>query len=176
MAAKSIVIDTSVASAATEKTTLDKSSKNCCDVLKAVLDYNFRLVMTPEIKDEWNKHQSTFSRKWRLSMIAKKRLDYLNIGANESLRARIDTIAMLTDKDREAMWKDYILIEAAIATDKIIISRDEKARTPFHKAAIMISELKAIAWVNPDKPEEDSINWLRSGANLDAERLLGFRN
>lgn len=175
MAAKSLVIDTSVASAATERITPDKSSKNCCDILKAILDSKHRLVMTSGIKVEWDQHQSAFSRKWRLSMIAKKRLNYINISINEKLRSRIDEIAQ-TDKEREAMWKDYILIEAAIATDKIIISRDEKARTPFQKAAIKINELAAIAWVNPDKLEEDSINWLKSGANLDLQRLLGFGN
>jgi hypothetical protein len=175
MAAKSLVIDTSVASAATERITPDKSSKNCCDILKAILASKHHLVMTSGIKVEWDQHQSAFSRKWRLSMIAKKRLDYLNIGADEKLRLRIEAIAQ-TDKEREAMEKDMILIEAAISTDKIIISRDEKARTPFSKAAITIRELKAIAWINPDKPEEGSINWLKSGANLDAERLLGYKN
>jgi hypothetical protein len=68
-----------------------------------------------------------------------------------------------------------MLIEAAIASDKIVISRDEKARIPFTKAAISIHLLRAIAWINPDKAEETPIEWLRSGANADPERLLGFR-
>jgi hypothetical protein len=170
---KSLVIDASVASAATERITPDRTPKNCCDFLKTVLDCHHRLVMTPDLKTEWDRRQSAFSRKWRSSMIARKRLDYHNIGANESLRERIDAIAE-TDKDRKAMGKDYILIEAAIAADKIVISRDEKARNPFQKSAINIRELQNIAWVNPDKPEEDPIEWLKSGANLNSKRLLGF--
>jgi hypothetical protein len=71
--------------------------------------------------------------------------------------------------------KDMILIEAAIATDQTIISRDEKARSPFKKAAIAgIKEIQNIAWINPDKSEESPIEWLKSGANPDVERLLGF--
>jgi len=175
MIAKKLVIDTSVASAATERITPDRTSKSCCDFLKTVLvlDCHHRLVMTPDLKTEWDRHQSAFSRKWRLSMIAKKRFDYLNIGADESLRTRIEAIAE-TDKDRKAMEKDYILIEAAIASDKVVISRDQKARVPFQKAAIRIRELQNIAWINPDKPDENPIEWLKSGANPDAERLLGF--
>ena len=34
-------------------------------------------------------------------------------------------------KDREAMAKDFLLIEAALATDAIIISRDDTARSLF---------------------------------------------
>jgi hypothetical protein len=37
-----------------------------------------------------------------------------------------------------------------------------------------LSELKAIAWINPDKPEESPIAWLKCGANPEPERLLGF--
>jgi len=175
MIAKNLVIDASVACAATERITLDQTSKNCCDFLKAVLDskYDHCLVMTPSIKEEWNSWQSTFTRKWRLAMIAKKRVKPLNIQANHDLRARLDAIAE-TDIEREAMWKDIILIEAAIATDKIIISRDEKARNPFQKSAISIKELREILWANPDKPEENAIEWLKQGANPDIERLLGF--
>lgn len=174
MAAKNLVIDTSVASAATERITLDRTSKNCCDFLKEVLACDHRFVMTPSIKTEWDQHQSAFSRKWRLAMIARKRVTLINVEANKRLREEFDAIAS-TDKDREAMWKDSMLIEAAIASDKIVISRDEKARIPFTKAAISIHLLRAIAWINPDKAEETPIEWLRSGANADPERLLGFR-
>jgi len=153
MAAKNLVIDTSVASAATERITLDRTSKNCCDFLKEVLACDHRFVMTPSIKTEWDQHQSAFSRKWRLAMIARKRVTLINVEANERLREEFD----------------------AIASDKIVISRDEKARIPFTKAAISIYALRDIAWINPDKAEETPIEWLRSGANAEPERLLGSR-
>ena len=31
--------------------------------------------MTPAIRDEWDKHQSPFARKWRRSMMARKKLN-----------------------------------------------------------------------------------------------------
>jgi hypothetical protein len=82
----------------------------------------------------------------------------------------------ITDNQRLEVKKDIHLIEASLATDKIVVSLDDNtARRFFTQAAKEVEELcelKAIAWVNPDKLEEDSINWLKSGANLDAERLL----
>ncbi|MCA6525250.1 MAG: hypothetical protein IM570_04450, partial [Pseudanabaena sp. M179S2SP2A07QC] len=61
----------------------------------------------------------------------------------------------------------------AIATDKIIISLDEKARNPFDKAAQSIKELNEIMWVNPDKPEENALLWLENGASKEKQRQLG---
>jgi hypothetical protein len=174
MVGKSLVIDISVASAATERITLDLTSKNCCDFLKAILDCEHHFVMTPDIKDEWDRHQSIFARKWRLKMLGMKRVAILPVEANQKLRARLDAIAK-TDNERAAMLKDCLLIEAAIASDKTVISRDERARIPFKQAAIAgIRELQNIVWVNPDKPEETPIEWLKSGANPESERLLGF--
>ncbi len=49
------------------------------------------------------------------------------------------------------MLKDLRLIEAAIATDKIVISLDDNtARKFFIRAASQVDKLKNIVWVNPD--------------------------
>ena len=84
----------------------------------------------------------------------------------------------LTENQRSQVKKDIHLIEAALATDKIVVSLDDKtARRFFTQAAHEIEELrelKAIAWINPDKPEETPIAWLKGGANPEPERLLGF--
>ncbi len=63
------------------------------------------------------------------------------------------------------MLKDLRLIEAAIATDKIVISLDDNtARKFFIRAASQVNELKNIVWV-PDKiAQEKLIEWLKNGA------------
>ena len=73
------------------------------------------------------------------------------------------------------MFKDLRLIEAALATDKTVISLDDKtARKFFGKAAVQVDELKDIVWVNPDKIEEEKpIEWLENGAEAERDRLLG---
>jgi len=67
------------------------------------------------------------------------------------------------------------LIEAAIATDRIVISLDDNtARRFFGRVAVQVDELKEIVWVNPAKIEEEKpIEWLEKGAEAQSDRLLG---
>lgn len=108
-------------------------------------------------------------------MVAKKKLYACKITLDDELWTQIETHAK-TDKDREAMVKDLLLIEAAIATDKIVISLDERVRELFIKAAAEIERLKQVAWVNPDvenREEEGAIAWLKNGAEIESKYLLG---
>jgi hypothetical protein len=171
---KRLVIDASVAHSAGDEGATYPTSVHCRDFLLAVLDICHTLVMTPDIKEEWNRHQSKFARKWRSKMVAKGKFEFLDIPVNEELWNKIDEIAE-TNRQRTEMFKDLRLLEAAIATDKIVISLDDNtARTFFSKAASQVDQLKDIVWVNPDKIEEEKpIEWLRNGANPDRDRLLG---
>lgn len=73
------------------------------------------------------------------------------------------------------MRKDFRLIEAALAADKTIASLDEAVRLLFDSAAISVTELKGIAWLNPDIMEEECTAWLQSGAKHERKRLLGYK-
>jgi hypothetical protein len=79
-----------------------------------------------------------------------------------------------TDKDRAAMTKDILLLEAALATDRRIVSLDENtAHKYFTDAAKEIVKLRSLVWVNPSKEEENPIEWLQNDAPVDRERMLG---
>ena len=173
---KCLVIDASVARAAGGEDATNPTSKNCRDVLEAVREICHKLVMTPEIKEEWNEHQSYFAKRWRSSMAAKKKFIYRqDIAVDNELWNLIKTYSE-TEKQQKAMEKDLLLIEAAIATDKIVISLDEKVKELFVKAAVDIERLKEVAWVNPDvenTEEEGAIAWLKNGAEVEPQYLLG---
>ena len=170
---KLLVIDASIAKACGSPDATFPTSKNCRDFLNSVLTICHRMVVTPDIKKEWDKRESKHARKWRSIMVAKKKVVYrLDISPNKALRDRLAQVAE-SDRPREAMSKDCHLLEAAIATDKIVISLDEKARNPFDKAAKSIKELHEIMWVNPDKPEENALIWLENGAIIEKSRQLG---
>lgn len=172
---KRLVIDASVARSAGSEDATNLVSKNCRDFLKAVRNICHRIVMTPDIKEEWNKHQSIFASRWRSSMVAKGKMEYRSdIMLDDELWSKVEDFANF-DNQREAMIKDIRLIEAALATDKIVISLDDKVRNLFSKAAEQVDELKDIVWVNPAKPEEKAIEWLEKGAEAEIERKLGFR-
>jgi hypothetical protein len=73
------------------------------------------------------------------------------------------------------MLKDCLLVEAAIVTDRSIISLDETVRSLFSGVAQELRTLRRIVWINPDKEDEQSIIWLKNGAKLERKRFLGSR-
>ena len=171
---KLLVIDASIARSAGGEDATDLKSVYCRDFLEAVVDLCHRVVMTPDIRDEWNKHQSKSARTWLRRMVAKKKLYACETVLDNELWSKVEDFTEF-DHQREAMIKDIRLIEAALATDKIVISLDDKVRNLFSKAAEQVDELKDIVWVNPAKPEEKAIEWLEKGAEAEIERKLGFR-
>ncbi len=170
------VIDTSVVGAAGGPDATYPTSVHCRDFLQAVLDICHRVVITPDIREEWNRHSSTFARKWRKTMVAKKKLVYrADISADEELCQKISG-AIASDTDLEAMLKDFRLIEAAIVTDNTVISLDDKVRIIFDKAAKRVGELRNVVWVNPDDTEAKPIGWLENGAQPEKDLRLGARS
>ncbi|NJN67655.1 MAG: hypothetical protein HC884_13555 [Chloroflexaceae bacterium] len=91
MAVKSsrqLVIDANVASAAGDKGT--GPSKACRAFLEEVRKVCHRMVLTPAIKDEWDRHQSPFARRWRVAMQSKKKMVSLQADQNEKIRGLIE--------------------------------------------------------------------------------------
>jgi hypothetical protein len=37
-----------------------------------------------------------------------------------------------------------------------------------------VQEIRAVNWINPIKPDENPIEWLNQGANLEYKRSLGY--
>lgn len=175
---KRLVIDASVAHAAGEK---EGTSINCRNFLIAVRESCHRLVMTPEIIDEWQrrndergKKPSRFILTWLAEMTEREKVEvYRDIPNYEELSSKIEE-AIDINQGLQAALKDFILIKAALVTDRIIVSLDEKSRKPFKIAAVQVDELKNIVWVNPNKIEEEApIDWLEKGAEAESDRLLG---
>ena len=167
-----LVIDASIVHAAGPEGATFPTSKNCRDFLKAVLTICHRVVMTPEIRDEWAPHKSSFARKWRVSMEAKKKV-YRTPGSvvDDELREKISNAAS-SDRERGALSKDTLLIEAALATDGAIAALDGAAFRGFRKVANSVRKIGRIVWVNPDKADERAIAWLEKGARIERTRQL----
>jgi len=174
---KRLVIDASIARSAGGNEATTSCSKHCRDFLKSVLEICHRIVMTSEMMSEWNRHQSNFARQWRVSMVARKKVDYLDDTKNNMVSAisnKVESVAV-NKKDLDAMRKDFHLIDAALASDRTIASLDEAVRELFIAASSSVGELKSIVWVNPAKEEEQPIFWLQNGAKAEKERQLGYR-
>ena len=169
---KRIVVNASVARAAGGEDATALISINCTVFLETVLDEcSHHIVMTPELSEEWNAHQSIFAATWLRSMIARKRFNYEQPPVNQALRGKIERTTS-RESEIEVMRKDFHLLEAALATDQTIVSLDEIIRGCFTRAAQRVGEIQHIVWVNPEHTEEESIVWLQNGAPPDDHRRL----
>jgi hypothetical protein len=171
---KRLVIDASIARSCGSPTADRPPGTTCRDFLYAVLDCEHQVVMTTEIRAEWKKHQSRNTARWLRLMISNGQLFPIQDQLFDAeLWETIPDMAK-SDQQREAMAKDILLLEAALATDRRIASLDENTARKYYKlAAQTIPKLREIVWVNPDKPAENPIGWLQSDAPADDFRMLG---
>ena len=169
--ARRLVIDADVLQSAGESE--HPISSTCRKYLEAVLLIGHHAVMSEAINEEWGRHRSRYSLKWLTRMYGKKQVNRNEIEPDEDLRERIDMAA--TPKQKATITRDVHLIEAAVATDRLISSRDETARRAFKIASNGIKEIGEIVWVNPTRACEKPIEWLQDGAKAESRRCLGAR-
>ena len=151
-----LVIDASVAAAAGQ--TLHPTSRRSREFLDAVLKICHRVVMSPDLIHEWELHESQFSAAWRAEMRSKRKVIDLPGTRNSEVRNQLAAQA-LSHTMRRAAEKDLHLVEAAIETDKIVVSLDDHARE-----LLRMDATAKIAWVNAVAEGGDTIYWLRRGA------------
>jgi hypothetical protein len=166
-----LVIDASIARAAGD-VSMHPTSRNCREFLQAVLRLCHRMAMTEAIQSEWNRHQGRFARAWRKAMMARRKLENIEVSPHPSLERRIERA--VADKYLAAIIeKDRRLIEAALEAEKRVISLDDHVRKHLRDHHAKLPEVRSICWVNPCTPEEQAIAWLESGAPAERPRLLG---
>ena len=106
-------------------------------------------------------------------MFARRKVHYVEIIEDNALRRRVLHTANNAN-ERQALFEDLLLIEAALDTDRIVASLDKSVRTLFRQAAGQVGELRAIVWVNPELEEDEPIPWLERGAPAEPQRMLGY--
>jgi hypothetical protein len=105
-------------------------------------------------------------------MMARRKVVFVTIPAQHSLEDRIRRLK-LGDSVLAIIEKDRHLIEAALATDKRVVSIDERVRQHLRTHARNLPEILSLCWSNPALPDEKCIAWLESGAPAERSRLLG---
>jgi hypothetical protein len=166
-----LVIDTNIARSVSEST--NPTSINCRKFLETVRDLKFRVVVTPELLEEWKRHRSRVFNRWLTAMFARKLGTRLESVENQALREKIEKYGT-SEKNIKEMLKDVLLLEAALATDETIASMNDIDRKRFAVITQHIIEIQAIIWVNPDIPDEKCLEWLEAGAPADDFRMLGY--
>jgi hypothetical protein len=118
--------------------------------------------MTAALADEWDKHQSLFALRWRAEMRSQAKIVDIVDVEHADVRAQV---AMTP-----AVMKDLHLVEASLATDKVVVSLDDRAR-----AELNVEATRDVTWVNAVADGGHAIYWLRGGANPVERWKLGYR-
>lgn len=172
--ARRLVLDASVAGAAGRKTAMDPTSTDCRKFLLALQqETDCCVVMPPKLKGEWDSHMSSFASTWRNAMARRGRVFFDVVPPSNRMRREIERAAASRKSEVDALRKDFHLIEAAIAHDRIVVSRDEEVRGLFKAAARSVAAIKKVVWVNPVNAAEQPLAWLRDGAKTENARMLG---
>ena len=148
-----LVVDASVARSAGE--TEHPISSACRRYLLAVQGICHRVAVTDEILAEWKKHQSRFTRKWRVSMAARQKpLTHV-----QPVSTGLD-LQTFTPPHRDAVEKDLCLLEAALSADKVIVTRDDKLQKSLESTPEGDRLRGRYVWHNPLTHGEESLRTL----------------
>jgi len=164
-----IVVDTCVARAAGQ--TDDPVARKCLQALDAITDSGHSLAMSKPLQDEWFKsrsehrepysqYASMYTLAWFVSMRTKRRVLWIEIEDSAELRNQI--LEASGKQNYDEIQKDLYLVETALASDKRVLSIDDRVRKHFCDAGQIVKQLCEILWLNPAR---DAVsNWLWNGA------------
>ncbi len=139
----SLVIDADIArSSGTSEHPVSSGARKLLD---SVSKNGHVAVMCPTLCAEWKKHRSRYATKWMASMVAKKKL--LFIKPNEEVKNFVE-VNIVESKQKEIASKDSHLVDAALFTDKIIVSNDDRARHVFCQFSLQYGLIKTVSWFN----------------------------
>lgn len=169
-----VVIDTSIAQAAGEKSESENAqSYRCRMTLMAIRDSKLHVDMSPDLLQEWKSHRSNLTSTWLTSMHGRKRVDWLVINDNCNLSGRVPA-TLSTPNEKKAVLEDMHLILCAFSSGKRVLSLDEAVRGLLRVAARSIRELEDIMWANPCLEGDAVEGWISAEAPRQAVRELGF--
>lgn len=139
----SFIIDADIArSSGTSEHPVSSGSRR---LLENLTKNGHKAAMCPNLRIEWKKHRSLFATKWFASMVAKKKIVFIDPPAKikNFIEGNIEDC-----KDKEIALKDSHLIDAALEADKIIASNDNIARNVFCNYSLKQGEIGAVSWFN----------------------------
>jgi len=146
-----LVVDACVVRSAGEtEHPISSASRKC---LQDILHICHRVAITTEIKMEWDRHMSRFSRKWRRSMAARKK----PLIAIRPGKITLD-LGQFTPSAQKAIEKDRCYLEATIAAEHIIVTRDNALKTALGETKEGTNLIESLQWINP---VEDNLSILK---------------
>jgi hypothetical protein len=98
----------------------------------------------------------------------------VRVNRDDALRTKINHLG-LPNASRQAIAEDLQLIEAALAFDRIVVSRDDAARALLQSVTGSCPEFAKVVWCNPVDLGQEGGEWLRTGARVVKAWQLGSK-
>lgn len=138
------IIDADIARAA--GTTVNPISKNCRDFLDFVRTSGHNFSADKKTREEWATHQSTYSKLWFSSMVARKKIVFVQntIDVNTKIN-----LAPVTEKTKEIALKDSHLVQTSLEHQAVIASGDNNAKNAFCMISQTYGRIRGLVWINP---------------------------
>lgn len=131
------------------------------------------IVLGDELFEEWRRYQSVYTRVWLTRMTSQNRISTYENGGDDFQSIKKNLLAAIPSREIiKIVEKDLHLIEAAVLTDKLIISIEKHSRDHFRNYSNVIQVLQEICWMNPAEPDEKVVAWLKAGAKRSDCRKL----
>ena len=163
---KLLVVDASVMRAAGGVEATDPVPARARNTLMAILAICHRVCLTPDISEEWKRHQSRFAGRWLTQMYARRKVVACEAPSCQHLVDDIRSFHLTTEGDIVAVEKDIHLFAAALTTShRTILSWDKRVATVIRKVCADTKTVtsKAIAsmlWIDPIADHETLRAWL----------------
>lgn len=151
---RNIVVDTTVVCSAGR--TAHPVSRACREALEAIKQICHHVVLTPEIREEWREHQGRYFSDWIVSMYSRKKVARLDSVKSRELRRAIDRSSM-SPTDQEIVEKDALIINAALASDRIIVTQDGELTRAMARYPRLESISVRITWINPESDDTSKL-------------------
>jgi hypothetical protein len=168
---RAIVVDTSVARSAGSTKATDSRAEACRDALEAMRKARLHAVLSPALREEYGRQvkMSKFFRRWLLWMTAQQRIREVDPPPHRPTR-RAAQRRLVQDR-QQAVEKDLHLVSAALASDRRVISGDDRMRDDLATLAVEVRALVRVHWANPEA--SGCVTWLSRGALDDRTWMLG---
>lgn len=169
---KLFTIDASIAKSAGGEDASYPTSQHTTSFLNHILTHQIRVILPPELHEEWKRHQSNFTIRWRSSMMAKDLIDLSPINKNRRLRNRVRSKTKCANSHQMAMLKDIHLIEGTTTRFSTISSLDDNVRHLFSKHYNDLEIIDSIYWIHPTEEFPDGFSWLANEMPRSPQRFL----
>jgi hypothetical protein len=73
---------------------------------------------------------------------------------------------------KDALRKDFHLVQSALATGQILISNESHLPNHLRASCGSVPEFLRIFFANPEKEQEECIDWIKAGAKKDPKRRV----